>query len=68
MKKIGTLYNLSIEFIGEVAEWSNAPVLKTDVPKGTQGSNPCLSAIIYEPQYIRLQGHYSHIKWEWKCK
>ena len=43
-KKVETLYNLNIEFTGEVAEWSNAPVLKTDVPKGTQGSNPCLSA------------------------
>ncbi len=29
---------------GEVAEWSNASVLKTEVPQGTQGSNPCLSA------------------------
>ena len=29
---------------GEVAEWSIAPVLKTDVPRGTGGSNPSLSA------------------------
>ena len=29
---------------GEVAEWSIAPVLKTDVLKGTGGSNPSLSA------------------------
>jgi hypothetical protein len=27
-----------------VAEWPNAPVLKTDVPQGTGGSNPPLSA------------------------
>ena len=28
-----------------VAEWSIAAVLKTVVPRGTRGSNPCLSAI-----------------------
>ena len=27
-----------------MAEWSNAPVLKTGVPHGTGGSNPSLSA------------------------
>ena len=31
--------------LGEVAEWPNAPVLKTDVPQGTGGSNPPLSAL-----------------------
>ena len=30
---------------GEVAEWSKAAVLKTVEPRGSQGSNPCLSAI-----------------------
>ena len=30
---------------GGVAEWSNAPVLKTGVPQGTVGSNPTPSAI-----------------------
>ena len=30
--------------LGEVAEWSIAAVLKTVVPRGTRGSNPCLSA------------------------
>ena len=29
---------------GEMAEWSNAPVLKTGVLRGTGGSNPSLSA------------------------
>ena len=29
---------------GEMAEWSNAPVLKTGVPQGTGGSNPSFSA------------------------
>lgn len=29
---------------GEVAEWSIASVLKTDVPQGTGGSNPSFSA------------------------
>ena len=31
--------------IGEMAEWSNAPVLKTGVLRGTGGSNPSLSAM-----------------------
>ena len=35
---------------GEVAEWSIAAVLKTVVPRGTRGSNPCLSAINLENQ------------------
>ena len=30
--------------LGEMAEWSIAPVLKTDVLRGTGGSNPSLSA------------------------
>ena len=34
---------------GELAEWSNAVVLKTIVPKGTGGSNPSLSARIQNP-------------------
>ena len=29
---------------GEMAEWSNAVVLKTIVPRGTGGSNPSFSA------------------------
>ena len=29
---------------GEVTEWSNVPVLKTGVPKGTGGSNPSFTA------------------------
>jgi hypothetical protein len=33
-------------FKGEMAEWSNAVVLKTIVPRGTGGSNPSLSATI----------------------
>ena len=31
--------------VGEMAEWSNAPVLKTGVLRGTGGSNPSLSAV-----------------------
>ena len=31
--------------VGEVAEWFNAPVLKTGEPQGSGGSNPSLSAI-----------------------
>jgi hypothetical protein len=30
--------------LGEVAEWSNALVLKTSVLQGTGGSNPSFSA------------------------
>ena len=37
---------------GEVAEWSIAAVLKTVVLRGTRGSNPCLSAINIENQWI----------------
>ena len=35
---------ISSESQGEVAEWSNAPVLKTGGPQGPVGSNPTLSA------------------------
>ncbi len=31
--------------LGEMAEWSNAAVLKTVVLQGTGGSNPSLSAV-----------------------
>ena len=34
----------AIPSFGEMAEWSIAPVLKTDVLRGTGGSNPSLSA------------------------
>ena len=37
---------------GEVAEWSIAAVLKTVVPRGTRGSNPCLSAINIDYQWF----------------
>ena len=40
---------------GEMAEWSNAPVLKTGVLQGTGGSNPSLSAINAENQQIVKQ-------------
>ncbi len=32
---------------GRVAEWSNAPVLKTGVPQGTGGSNPSPTAWLF---------------------
>ena len=41
--------------LGEMAEWSNAPVLKTGVLQGTGGSNPSLSAINAENQQIIKQ-------------
>ena len=40
---------------GEMAEWSNAPVLKTGVLQGTGGSNPSLSATNAENQQIAKQ-------------
>ena len=36
--------SLRAYFLGEMAEWSIASVLKTDVLRGTGGSNPSLSA------------------------
>ena len=38
-----------------MAEWSNAPVLKTGVLRGTGGSNPSLSATNAENQQIAKQ-------------
>ena len=39
-------YNdIYITTVGEVAEWSNAPVLKTGDSQGSGGSNPSLSAL-----------------------
>ncbi len=34
--------------LGEMAEWLNAPVLKTGILKGIWGSNPSLTAINLE--------------------
>ena len=36
-----------------MAEWSIAAVLKTVVPRGTRGSNPCLSAENIESQCFK---------------
>jgi hypothetical protein len=45
MKKNFQGYKKYITFApGEMAEWSNAAVLKTVVPQGTGGSNPSSSA------------------------
>ena len=53
-KKTLILHSLSKEgyaaYKGEMAEWSIASVLKTDVPRGTGGSNPSLSAISLDYQ------------------
>ena len=38
-----------------MAEWSIAAVLKTVEPRGSRGSNPCLSAINIENQYFAKQ-------------
>ena len=42
---------------GEMAEWSNAPVLKTGVLRGTGGSNPSLSA--QSPVNRKIYGTFS---------
>ncbi len=64
---------------GEVAEWSIAAVLKTVVPRGTRGSNPCLSAgkncktknpcklILYGDFLFLVHGKNKHIKAFFRC-
>ncbi len=42
---------------GEMAERSKATVLKTVVPQGTQGSNPCLSANFHKVTFIFKLSH-----------
>ena len=37
----------NVSFVGGVAEWSKAAVLKTVVPQGTVGSNPTSSACYF---------------------
>ncbi len=53
---------------GEVAEWSIAAVLKTVVPRGTRGSNPCLSAKVVPLQRFQqkalLKGSFGEVA-EW---
>lgn len=39
-------YNLICLIFGEMAEWFNALVLKTNVKKFTEGSNPSLSCMV----------------------
>ena len=45
-------YMPTITLYGEMAEWSNAPVLKTGVLRGTGGSNPSLSAKLADFQRV----------------
>ena len=49
--------------LGKVAEWSNAPVLKTDELRGSGGSNPSLSAKTIptaEREFCRFSLHHRH--------
>ncbi len=47
-------WNTNFTFdIGEMAEWSNAAVLKTVDLHGSGGSNPSLSAVTIENQSIK---------------
>jgi hypothetical protein len=41
-----------------MAEWSNAAVLKTVVPKGTGGSNPSLSAFARRSHVFHDEGEF----------
>ena len=63
-----------------MAEWSIAAVLKTVVPRGTRGSNPCLSAgkncktkkipvklILYGDFLFLVHGKNKHIKAFFRC-
>lgn len=43
---------LNLSLIGELAEWSNASVLKTEELKGSVGSNPTLTV---SPAIFTLQ-------------
>ena len=53
---------------GEEPEWLNGPVSKTVVPKGTQGSNPCLSAIKRSYELSALSYQLKSIKKSVKLK
>ena len=45
-----------------MAEWSNALVLKTSVPRGTGGSNPSLSAKTTEKPAFYAGFFYAHAR------
>ena len=48
-------------YFGGVAEWSNAPVLKTGEPQGSGGSNPSPSAIsLYFPEESSVNRMYNN--------
>lgn len=53
--KINILYNL---ILGEMAEWSNAAVLKTVVLQGTLGSNPSLSVQFSMERWLSGRKHF----------
>ena len=46
---IGYVHFADQAISGEMAEWSNAPVLKTGEVRASVGSNPTLPAIIKPP-------------------
>ena len=50
-RTVACILEFRSQLSGELAEWSNAAVLKTVDPKGSGGSNPSLSAI-YKPLTI----------------
>ncbi len=47
---------------GELAEWSNALVLKTSVPQGTESSNLSFSATIKKPLLGLFYALHFHIR------
>ena len=46
---------------GEMAEWLKAHAWKACLPQGNVGSNPTLSAIVFDPRLINL----NKIVWPW---
>ena len=52
----GTAKINKIKEYGEVAEWFKALVLKTGVGQPTEGSNPSLSVLLYNPLPRRCRG------------
>jgi hypothetical protein len=54
----------ALQRLGEMAEWLKAHAWKACVPQGTQGSNPCLSAILWNPTpYSNGEEESKYLTW-----
>ncbi len=49
-RRLAVIDSVSPYYCGEMAEWLKAHAWKACIPQGIQGSNPCLSAIIFPIQ------------------